>query len=203
MIVKRILLRYNKNINGVCKTMKKLNYTIIKPYLYFSNIILFIFKIILFLLTKSFYFIISSFYNICVALAKKNVYLKKENYKRVGIYLVLASIWFIFYSVWIILFHKTSSYHMYVGIAIAAVTFADIGISIYGIVKSKNDKQNKVLKKVNLATALISLELTQTAILSFTNFGVDNSFYNGIVGIGVGFLSLMIGILILYEKDNK
>lgn len=185
--------------------MGKIDYKKIKSYFYFSNILIFIFKILLFFITRSFYFIISSLYNIFVAFAKKNIYLQKENYKKVGVYLIVASLWFIFYSIWTILFHKISSYHMYVGIAIAAVTFTDIGIAIHGIIKAKNDERSKVLKMVNLATALISLELTQTAILSFSNPGVDNSFYNGMFGIGVGVLSLLIGILIIFKKkvNNK
>lgn len=55
---------------------------------------------------------------------------------------------------------------------------------------------------VNLATAVISLELTQSALLSFTQVSLDNSLYNGIIGIAVGTISLIIGIIICFKKDE-
>lgn len=96
------------------------------------------------------------------------------------------------------------NYDLYKGILIATVTFFDIGYSIYGIIKESknNDTQNKLLRLINLATALISLELTQSALLSFTMVGVDNSLYNGLIGIIVGTCSLLIGIIIII-KDVK
>ena len=63
-----------------------------------------------------------------------------------------------------------------------------------------NNKQNNLLMLVNLATALISLQLTQSALLSFTQVGVDNSLYNGIIGIVMGISSLVIGIIICFKK---
>ena len=55
----------------------------------------------------------------------------------------------------------------------------------------------------NLATAVISLQLTQTAILSFTNVGTDLSYYNGIGGIIFGSVSLLISVIIIIEIKNK
>jgi dihydroxyacetone kinase DhaKLM complex PTS-EIIA-like component DhaM len=96
------------------------------------------------------------------------------------------------------------NYNLYIGITIATVTFYDIGYSIYAIRKNikNNNEKNTLLMLVNLATALISLELTQSALLSFTQANVDNSLYNGIIGIVVGFCSLIIG-MIIYFKKNK
>lgn len=174
----------------------------IKPYLYISNLFLFVSKIILFMLTKSLFFIISSLYNLCIGLAKLKVYSKKENCWIVGLFIIFGSICFSLYSAWTIVVKRVVNYDLYTGIFIATVTFFDIGYSIYGIIKESknNDAQNKLLKLINLATALISLELTQSALLSFTMVGVDNSLYNGLIGVIVGFCSLVIGTFIIIKN---
>lgn len=120
------------------KIIKRINntYMKIKSYSYLANIIVFISKILLYSITKSFALIISSLYNLEIVLARKNIYSNKENYYSIGGFLILASLWFIFYSVWIIIFDKLTNYNLYSGIAIATVTFYDIGYSIYGIRKS-------------------------------------------------------------------
>ena len=149
-------------------------------------------------------FIISSLYNLGIGLARKNIYSNKDNSKNIGSFVIMASLCFIIYSIFSIIYHKNVNYDIYIAITIAAVTFYDIGYSIYGIIKSikNNNKHNNLLMLINLATALISLELTQSAILSFTQVDIDNSLYNGIIGIIVGISSLIIGIIICFKKDK-
>ena len=67
--------------------------------------------------------------------------------------------------------------------------------------KKHRNYENKMLMLINLATALISLELTQSALLSFMQLGIDNSLYNGLVGILTGFISFFIGFII-YKKNK-
>lgn len=179
-----------------------IKYKKFKPYFYFSNLLVFIVKIVLFLMTKSLMFVISSLYNLGIGLARREIYFNKKNYSLVGIFLIIASLFSIVYSYLIIVFHSVVNYNLYMGITIATITFYDIGYSIYGISKSirNNNKQNNLLMLVNLAMALISLQLTQSALLSFTQIGVDNSLYNGIIGIVMGISSLVIGIIICFKK---
>lgn len=169
----------------------------IKPYSYLINILMFIFKVIVFLVTKSYGILISSFYNLAIGFAKKKIY-SYNKYRDVGLMVIIASLCFIIYSIWVIIVHKMVNYNLYNGLLVATITFFDIGYSIYGIVKSykRKDRQGHLIKLVNLATALISLQLTQSAILSFAMIGVDNSLYNGIIGIVVGISALIIGLII-------
>lgn len=179
-------------------------FKITKPYQYIPNVFLFLSKIILFIMTKSLFFAISSLYNLCIGIAKFKVYSKKENYWIVGLFIIFASICFSIYSAWTIIEKRIVNYNLYTGLFIATITFFDIGYSIYGIIReSKNNNfQNKLIKLINLAAALISLELTQTALLSFTMTGIDNSLYNGLIGIIVGICSLIIGIFIITKSKN-
>lgn len=172
--------------------------SIIKKHSYYCNYIVFIIKIILFLITKSYIFIISSIYNLCIGIIKHNILSNKNDNVFIGILVIIASLSFMSYSIYIIIFKIISNYNLYIGITIATITFYDIGYALYGIIKYKN---NKNLMLVNLATSLISLQLTQTALLSFTMNGIDNSLYNGIIGIIVSFISLIIGIYILIKNE--
>lgn len=168
----------------------------IKPYSYLINIFMFIFKVIVFLVTKSYGVLISSFYNLTIGFAKKKIY-SNNNYNYVSFMVILASLCFIVYSILVIIEHKMVNYNLYNGLLVVTVSFFDIGYSIYGIVKSKGkNKQLHTLKLVSLATALISLQLTQSAILSFTQVGIDNSLYNGLIGILAGIGALIIGLVI-------
>lgn len=94
---------------------------------------------------------------------------------------------------------------MYTGIGIATLAFYNITIAIIGIVKAKKDKNltMETIKLTNLASSLISMSLTQTAILSFTT--IEDMFrYNGIGGIFFGILSMIIGIyMIIYTIKVK
>ena len=90
---------------------------------------------------------------------------------------------YITYSIYVITKHINANYHMYVGFLIAAITFTEIGVAIYGIIKNKNNLKEKLEKQLNLCSAIIALSLTQQALMSFTNPGKDISLYVGIGGI--------------------
>lgn len=169
-------------------------------YNYLTNIFMVVVKIILFFLTNNYAFIIYSFYSLCIGLTKKNIFFNdKGKYNIVGILLAISSILFVNYSYFVIKVHYNTDYDLYRGITIATVIFADIIFAIVGIVKANKNRnlQNKILKLTNLATSLISLQLVPTALLSFTQVGIDNSLFNGIGGIIFGICSLIISFYII------
>lgn len=128
-----------------------------------------------------------------------------QKYIKTGILILIASILFINYSIAVLKLQMNSSYHMYVALLIATVTFTDITIATIGIVKAKkkNDLETEMIKYTNLATALISLSLTQSAILSFTNENQDMSMWNGIGGIVMGSLACIIGVYMIVNGSIK
>lgn len=74
------------------------------------------------------------------------------------------------------------------------MTFVEISMAVHGsIVTMRKGKAPAVsaIKLSNLAASLISLVLTQTAILSFTHQG-DMSYNNGLAGLIFGGLALHI-----------
>ncbi|OMD55328.1 hypothetical protein BSK51_04570 [Paenibacillus odorifer] len=78
--------------------------------------------------------------------------------------------------------NENQTYSMHVALAITCMTFVEIVMAVHGaIVMMRKGKAPAVsaIKLSNLAASLISLVLTQTAILSFTHQG-DMSYYNGL-----------------------
>ncbi|WP_076118206.1 cation transporter [Paenibacillus odorifer] len=155
------------------------------------NIVMAVGKMIVGLYTASIFLCIYALYNVGLALAKATAvkrHLKgkrppdetypygygREEYKsyfRVGVILTTSSIVFIIYC----------------------VRFCT---AVHGsIVTMRKGKAPAVsaIKLSNLAASLISLVLTQTAILSFTHQG-DMSYYNGLAGLIFGGLAALIGV---------
>lgn len=188
----------------------KENYILIRRTIISLNTINYLLKIVLAVIAKSLLLFIYSFYNISINLAKRtslreHINYKYENYYFCGIIVLISSIVYIIYSNYIYVYGSNIKYSMYTGIGIATLAFYNITIAIIGIVKAKKDKNltMETIKLTNLASSLISMSLTQTAILSFTN-AEDMSRYNGIGGIFFGILSMIIGIyMIIYTIKVK
>ena len=167
---------------------------------YIINILFGILKIILGMSIRFYSFCISAIYNIAVGISKYKVRSKKQD--SIGLLIIISSLLYISYSIYIIVHHHNPIYHMYLGIIIAADTFSEIVISIIGIIKAKN-KENKLIKYSNLCNGIISLALTQTAILSFTNPNKDLSLYNGLGGIIFSCVTIIIGIYLIINKKGE
>lgn len=129
---------------------------------YIFNFVFALAKILIGLFIHFYSFCISAMYNLMLGFSKYNAKEKRSNYT--GFFIILSSILYITYSIYVITKHINANYHMYVGILIAAITFTEIGVAIYGIIKNKNNLKYKVEKQLNLCSAIISLSLTQAAI---------------------------------------
>ncbi|MCH3968597.1 MAG: hypothetical protein PHR15_03230 [Atopobiaceae bacterium] len=79
---------------------------------------------------------------------------------------------------------------------IAAVTFFEIGSNIYGLAATKggDDLPLHVIRAIGLATSLVSLVLTQTALLSIGGTGSHDLSSSGLLGLLVGSAAAAIAI---------
>lgn len=121
-----------------------------------------------------------------------------------GFLVIAASAVYLVYSLYIYAFGSAATYHMYVAIGIAAVTTYELAISIYGLRKAKRKEEcrRETVEYINLASALISVSLTQTAILSFTNQGTDMSKTYALGDAVFGFFALLTGIFMLIRAKR-
>lgn len=167
----------------------------------------------------------SAFYSVGIAVAKvlalitHNKSIKKINstgvieygkeeydcYLYVGVIVLAAGLAYVIYSARMFLgYSKSSAYPVFVAINIAAFTFTEIALSVRGTVLAKKDKEPimEAIKLASVASSLILLTLTQTALLSFTYEG-DASKYNGLSGIIFGGIAVLIGAYMAVSVSVK
>ena len=138
---------------------------------------------------------------------------KKEQYQYCffsSVVLMATSMLYIIYSILLFFIPITSSYNKYVAISIATVTFVEIGLNIRGVIVTRHNHTLLIhaIKMINLSASLITLVLTQTALLSFANTEADIveiSKANGFIGILMGTVATLIGAYMIFrvKKLNK
>lgn len=89
-------------------------------------------------------------------------------------------------------------------IAIAAISFLELGLSVVGLFSSRRrgDLLMETVKLTSLAASMILMVLTQTAVLSFAEAGIDHSRVNGRWGAGVGAASTLIALGMLWRAHR-
>lgn len=180
----------------------------VKDRAYISGFVLGAFKVVMAVISHSWLIFIHAIYNIIKASARH--YAAKERHGRYntmfcsGLLVIAASAVYLGYSLYIYVYGSSASYHMYVAIGIAAVTTYELVLAICGQSRARKRKepQQEAIKLINLASALISVSLTQTAILSFTNAGEDMSRYYAIGDAIFGFLAMLVGIIMLLRANH-
>lgn len=174
-------------------------------------------KLVMGIVAFSLFTCMSAFYTFGMIIAKLfalfGLY-KTENRKQQyhyymvsGIILIIASIIYILYSIRLFYYPETLSYDRNVGIAIATFTFIELGINIRGVLRERHNDTPlfHAIKMINLASSLICLVLTQTALLSFAytdDVSYNYSTANGFMGILMGTVATILGIIMIF-RINK
>lgn len=189
----------------------------------YSNCILALGKLILGIYTFSIFMCLNALYNAGIVVIKYIV-IKGHNeakrlpnvtnpngygrieyryYIQVGKIIILTSAIYVIYSIRLFIKGSNDVYPQIAAIAIASVAFTEIGTSIYGILVTRAEKEPVInaLKLSNLASAMISIVLTQTAILSSKN-DRDNSVVNGIAGMLFGGCAICIGVYMVIHMSR-
>lgn len=124
-------------------------------------------------------------------------------YRRSGKILIAASLLYISYSAWSFFHPKWVSYHMYVALAIATFTFTEIGMNLYGMIANRKNRTPLLhaIKTINLAASLVSLVVTQSAILAFADQGY-NPAVNALMGMFSGTCAVLLGVFMLWRIER-
>jgi divalent metal cation (Fe/Co/Zn/Cd) transporter len=168
----------------------------------YSNIALAAGKSALGIYGGSFFLGIAAMYNVGMALAKHTAI---KGYKTgaqpcfaVGVITLVSGVLFMVYCLCYFFFGNPMQYTMYEALAIATMTFTEIGCAVYGI-KAAGKIKNQAISAIqltSLTSALVSLVLTQTAIFSFAA-EEDMSFFNGLSGLVFGGIAALIGMYMM------
>lgn len=117
--------------------------------------------------------------------------------------LMAASLFYVLYATRLLWHPEKAQYHPYLAMGIATVIFTEIGLNLWGVwvERKKRSLIFHALKIINLASSLVGLVLTQTAILSFTHpeTGYDASRANAILGICMGGCAALLGCFMFWR----
>lgn len=173
-----------------------------------GNILMGLFKIISGVLALSIFTCVNGCYTLGMVIARycalagvirtKDISKQYRYYRWSGIVLIVASCLYIAYSIRMYFRPTYTAYHPYIAMGIATVTFVEIGLNLRGVLvfRKNHSPLLHALKTINLATSLISLVLTQAAILSFAD-EVQNPASNGILGALMGACAVLLGVYML------
>lgn len=196
--------------------VKNKKYNIYVSIIY--NLISGLIKMMIAFLSLSFFLLINSFYNFSMAFAKivalyhdqKSKKEADENqpngygfhqyiaYRNVGVAIICSGIFYLAYCVSIFLGYQEVSFNTIIAIAIATLSFSEIGCAFYGIIKSHNIKTpfSSAMSMINLCSGFISLVLTQSALLSLSHTANTN-IPNGILGVIFSTITILIGLYMM------
>lgn len=179
----------------------------IKSKIYFTGFLMGAAKIVMAIFSHSWLLFIHAIYNIIKAGAMHYALKERRGHHDTmfysGLLVIAASAVYLIYSIYIYFFGSITAYHMYIAIGIAGVTTYELisASSDLGKAKKKRDVKQETVKYINLASALISVSLTQTAILSFTN-ETDMSKAYAVGDAIFGLLALLVGVLMLFRANK-
>jgi hypothetical protein len=125
-------------------------------------------------------------------------------YATIAVIILVTSLLYMAFSVRMLMGYSTSfRYPMEAGVVIAAITFSEIAWNIRGAVLAKRNHGLiiQAIRLTSLASSMICLVLTQTAILSFAYPG-DASAANGLSGIIFGGCAAFIGVYMLMNINR-
>lgn len=170
-----------------------------------SNSILAVCKFVLSFFASSF-FIVAAIINVLIAGSKLECYLgekfperKSFEYrnKMIGIFLLTAGLEYAIYMGRLVFTDvNVMDYSMVLGISVATVSFVELGFAIKGCFNSfGKGHYYRNLKLISLCSALTAIVLTEVALTSFSASS-DTRVINGLFGMGVGIIIVLISIYI-------
>jgi len=122
-----------------------------------------------------------------------------EKYKLwTAIYLAAAGVVYIFYSARTLIFDlETEKYSGVVSILIAAMGFLEMGLAIFGWVKTrKKEYLYQNIRIINFASALTAIMTAQVALLSAYSTGAGE--FNAYTGMAVGVITLLLAVYVYF-----
>lgn len=180
------------------------------------NFILAVFKFIMGCVMGNGYLCVSALYSCLIGAAKRRYIAfegQKENgdmpeqfFQAMGICITSAGAVYGVYLGRLILYPSVGRYTLPESILIALVSFIDVGIAVYSLLKKKSDSENELLsfgrKLVGLSSALPAIVMTQIALNAVANEN-NTAVHDGILGSSVGFILFGIGVwMVLYARKR-
>ncbi len=175
----------------------------------FYNFIFAAIKLIVAIFLGSGFIVMSSFTTLAIGFAKRNYFKNIEkNQSQISVPLTLLgfSVIYITYMILQIIFiHQTIDVGTIPAITVAVVAFSEIGVAIYGLLKSVRleEKSLTMLKAINLCSALTALVLTQSVLLAMDSGTLNHYIADASFGIGIGVVCATIAVILLVKQRKS
>lgn len=92
-------------------------------------------------------------------------------------------------------------YMFWTPIMMAAIAFTEMGVAVYGLIKTKRrGHYYRNIKIISFVSALTAIMTAQIALLSFNSDG-DNGFANGYAGIGLGIITMLLAVYVYFAPQ--
>ena len=124
--------------------------------------------------------------------------------RRLPVLFTILGVICLLYSVHILLTGETIIYSKVSTYLLGGCAIVKLGMSVYSLTMAQESyiEKNFIMKLINTADGLISLVLTQSAILTLNNVA-GAAFYNGLFGVTVGGCIILIGIFLFIYLSRK
>lgn len=138
----------------------------------------------------------------CVIGAIKNDGSFKRYNTFTAVFLFLSGAAYTAYMTVAIMLHlQMRSYDMWQAITVAAIAFTELGVAIYGLIKTKRrGHYYRNIKIISLVSALVAIMTAQMAILSFTS-AADYAVPNSASGIAVGVVTMLLAVFVYFAPQ--
>ena len=154
------------------------------------------------------FFLVAGIVNVMIANSKLICYygMTRESKKPleqrniwISVFLLIAGLEYGIYASRLVFTDvSVMDYDMYLGIIVACVSFVEITFAIKGIFDAtKKGHYYRNIKLINFTSALSAIALTEMALMSFASTE-DSRILDGIFGMAVGFITILISIYIYF-----
>jgi hypothetical protein len=177
-------------------------------------------KILMAIYLSSIFLFVSSLYTLMVGFSKQMYFRaidrsygqldKEKKYAyRINAMLLASAFFYIIYMARLFYMSAQFEFSGFIGIAIALIAFIELGVAIYGLIRSSKSRDILFisLKTVNLSSALVAIGLTNYVILSYVNqdeiTGLTNEFSSAIIGLVIGCINGFLALSLIYKTRKR
>lgn len=177
------------------------------------NTVLGITKLLMGIMSLSFFTCMNALYTLLLVLARVSAIFgavtedatnERRHALRSSTLLLLSSVAYVSYNGWLYHHATQSSYPKWIALGIATVTFVEIGLGIQSLVSVRKSRSLplKNVRTISLCSSIVSLVLTQAALLSIAGEGTHDPAVNAILGFLVGIVCSAFGIHAILRAER-
>lgn len=137
----------------------------------------------------------------CVLGAKKKTGNFKARNSLIALFMLIAGLVYIFYMGRLLIIGGGSErYGTIKAIMTATIAFFEMGLAVYGLIKTKNKGHYyRDIKIISFVSGMTAIMTAQIALTSLSD--KDTNFYNGITGVIIGVVTVLLAVYVYFAPQ--